>query len=186
MSIFDYHCTWCKKSFKRSSVTEVTNINSTMIDQLLLERELKGDKKLYHDMFTCLNIPKPNWSIRLLHAYLCKSCAKKYEDTLLQIQKAWLENDKVELVSSNYRGRKKYDWDCIPLNIETTYERDWNYAKKLLRTLALYEGYDMVIDVRQDKKTEEEESDSGRGTHYYTVVSYSGTAVRKFKNVFSI
>lgn len=183
MSFFDYDCSWCKKSFNRSSVTKVANINYNFMDNVL-DAELRGTKKIYHDMFTCLDLPKPNWSLRMCHAYLCKSCAEKYNDTLLQMDKAWMEKNKVELVSSNYMGRKKYDKTGIPLEIQTTYERDWDYAENLLKALALYNGYDMVIDVRKVVETKEEESDSGRGTHYYKVVSYSGEAVQKLKRRF--
>lgn len=160
MRIFDYNCSWCKKPFDKKSIAKVSSVGIG----------------LYGDMFLCLGLNKPNYSFRMFHNYLCKSCAKKYNSTLVKIDDAWEKKDEVELVSASYMGKKRYD-PTRQLEIETTWARDWDYARDLLKTLASYHGYDMVLDVRKEVRTEEETSDSGKGTHYYKVARYSGVAV---------
>lgn len=160
MGIFDYNCSWCHKSFGKNSVTKVSRVGTG----------------LYGDMFLCIGLNKPNYSVRMLHNYLCKSCAKKYNKALAEIDNAWANLDEVELVSASYMGKKRYD-PTQRLEINTTWERDWDYARDLLKALALYYGYDMVIDVEKEVRTKSERSNSGKGTHYYKVARYSGVAV---------
>lgn len=65
------------------------------------------------------------------------------------------------------------------IEIETTYEKDWDYAKNLLRALAWYHDCNMVVEVQKEVETWSERSESGKGTHYYKVAKYIGVAVRK-------
>lgn len=160
MGIFDYKCSWCNRSFDKKSIAKVSRVGNG----------------LYEDMFLCLGLSKPNYSVRMLHNYLCKSCAEKYNHTLEGIDDAWSNKDEVELVSASYMGKKRYA-PTSQLSIETTWERDWDYARDILKALASYYNRDMVIDVRKEVKTREEESDSGKGTHYYKVAKYKGVAV---------
>lgn len=160
MEIFNYNCSWCGKSFNKSRITKVSRVGTG----------------IYGDMFLCIGLNKPNYSVRMLHNYLCKSCAKKYNKALAEIDDAWENKDEVELVSASYMGKKRYD-STSQLEIKTTWEREWDYARDLLKALALYHNRDMVINVRKEVKTGEEISDSGKGTHYYKVARYSGVAV---------
>jgi len=98
--------------------------------------------------------------------------------TIKRIDQAWQYKNEVELVSASYMGKKRYN-PRIYIPIHTTYEKDWDYAHDLLKTLAQYNHCNMVINVRKEVETWSETSDSGKGTHYYKVARFSGIAVVK-------
>lgn len=77
----------------------------------------------------------------------------------------------VELVSVNYRGRKKYS--RIVASISTDLDR----AEDELRELARQHSCDMVINVTKEKDTESEPTEKG-GTYYYTVWRLAGEAIK--------
>ena len=80
----------------------------------------------------------------------------------------------VELVSVNYRGRKKYS--RIVASISTDWYASLDRAEDELRELARQHGCDMVINVTKEKDTESEPTEKG-GTYYYTVWRLAGEAV---------
>ena len=80
----------------------------------------------------------------------------------------------VELVSVNYRGRKKYS--RIVASISTDWYASLHRAEDELRELARQHGCDMVINVTKEKDTESEPTEKG-GTYYYTVWRLAGEAV---------
>ena len=80
----------------------------------------------------------------------------------------------VELVSVNYRGRKKYS--RIVASISTDWYSSLHRAEDELRELARQHGCDMVINVTKEKDTESEPTEKG-GTYYYTVWRLAGEAV---------
>ena len=80
----------------------------------------------------------------------------------------------VELVSVNYRGRKKYS--RIVASISTDWYSSLHRAEDELRELARQHGCDMVINVTKEKDTESEPTEKG-GTYYYTVWCLAGEAV---------
>ena len=80
----------------------------------------------------------------------------------------------VELVSVNYRGRKKYS--RIVASISTDWYASLDRAEDELRELARQHGFDMVINVTKEKDTESEPTEKG-GTYYYTVWRLAGEAV---------
>lgn len=82
----------------------------------------------------------------------------------------------VELVSSNYNGRKKYKEELG--YIETDFYGSVRRAKEELKELARNLGGNMVINVDIDSDTDWEPGPKG-GTHYYTVLRASGIAVKK-------
>ena len=80
----------------------------------------------------------------------------------------------VELVSVNYRGRKKYS--RIVASISTDWYSSLHRAEDELRELARQHGCDMVINVTKGKDTESEPTEKG-GTYYYNVWHLAGEAV---------
>ena len=80
----------------------------------------------------------------------------------------------VELVSVNYRGRKKYS--RIVASISTDWYASLDRAEDELRELARQHGCDMVINVTKEKDTKSEPTEKG-GTYYYTVWRLAGEAV---------
>lgn len=54
MSAFDYNCSWCRCSFKKSGIKKVERI---------------GLDTYYSNMFHCLGLSKPNYSIRIFHNF---------------------------------------------------------------------------------------------------------------------
>ena len=80
----------------------------------------------------------------------------------------------VELVSVNYRGRKKYS--RIVASISTDWYASLDRAEDELRELARQHSCDMVINVTKEKDTESEPTEKG-GTYYYTVWRLAGEAV---------
>ena len=80
----------------------------------------------------------------------------------------------VELVSVNYRGRKKYS--RIVASISTDWYSSLHRAEDELRELARQHGCDMVINVTKEKDTKSEPTEKG-GTYYYTVWRLAGEAV---------
>lgn len=80
----------------------------------------------------------------------------------------------VELVSVNYRGRKKYS--RFVASISTDWYASLDRAEDELRELARQHGSDMVINVTKEKDTESEPTEKG-GTYYYTVWRLAGEAV---------
>ena len=80
----------------------------------------------------------------------------------------------VELVSVNYRGRKKYS--RIVASISTDWYASLHRAEDELRELARQHGCDMVINVTKEKETESEPTEKG-GIYYYTVWRLAGEAV---------
>ena len=108
--------------------------------------------------------------------HLCPQCATGFKQEVRRMEASASSCEGVELVSSNYRGRKKYTG--TPRYIETEYHRDREDSINELKTIARYYGCDMVIDVKCQRDVDDEETDSG-GTYTYSVWSYSGKAVRK-------
>ena len=108
--------------------------------------------------------------------YLAKSSEKEererkqHEDYL----KSRNISHPVELVSVNYRGRKKYS--RIVASISTDWYDSLERAEDELRELARQHGCDMVINVTKEKDTESEPTEKG-GTYYYTVWRLAGEAV---------
>ena len=80
----------------------------------------------------------------------------------------------VELVSVNYRGRKKYS--RIVASISTDWYASLDRAEDELCELARQHGCDMVINVIKEKDTQSEPTEKG-GTYYYTVWRLAGEAV---------
>ena len=80
----------------------------------------------------------------------------------------------VELVSVNYRGRKKHS--RIVASISTDWYASLDRAEDELRELARQHGCDMVINVTKGKDTESEPTEKG-GTYYYNVWHLAGEAV---------
>ena len=80
----------------------------------------------------------------------------------------------VELVSVNYRERKKHS--RIVASISTDWYASLDRAEDELRELARQHGCDMVINVTKGKDTESEPTEKG-GTYYYTLWSLAGEAV---------
>lgn len=163
MGLFDYHCAWCGKSFPGMLIEKV---------------EWRGNGSRTNDMLRCLDFDLPRYSVRKFGHFLCVHCARDYKEVLQKIDYAWSNKNDVELVSANYHGKKRYE-SGTEVELSTTWERDWDYARELLKALAAYYGCDMVIKVEKATDTWKEPSESGKGTHYYKVVSFSGIAVRK-------
>ena len=109
------------------------------------------------------------------YIYDCAKAAAKEEEHLDYLEK---QNriKPVELVSSNYQGRKKYKEELG--FIETDNYRSISRAKDELRELARKCGGNMVINVNVDTDTDWEPGPKG-GRHYYSVWSVSGIAVTK-------
>lgn len=107
---------------------------------------------------------------------LCPQCSVGFNQEVRKMSDALNNCGDVELVSINYKGRKRY-WGN-PISIKTQFYKERAEAEKELQTLARYYGCDMVINVERHREEEDEETDSG-GTYTYSVWSYSGKAVRR-------
>lgn len=83
----------------------------------------------------------------------------------------------VELVSKNYKGKKRYDKSYVK-KIESHFNKDKEDSEEEIRILANYYDCDMVLEVEIIKDQESKETDSG-GTYIYNVWKYKGYAVRK-------
>lgn len=82
----------------------------------------------------------------------------------------------VELVSANYRGRKKYS--AAVSSIRTDWHSSLREAEDELRELARMHNCNMVVNVTKEKDTESELTEKG-GFYNYTVWRLSGTAVTR-------
>ena len=100
-----------------------------------------------------------------------EECERKQHEEYLKSRNI---SHPVELVSVNYRGRKKYS--RIVASISTDWYSSLHRAEDELRELARQHGCDMVINVTKEKDTESEPTEKG-GTYYYTVWRLAGEAV---------
>lgn len=117
--------------------------------------------------------PENSW----LKGYvLCPSCAVGFNQEVRRMNLAQSASCDVELVSINYKGRKRYEG--TPLFIETNWYKEKAVAQQELKTLARYHNCNMVVEVEIHRNEEDEETDSG-GTYTYSVWKYSGRAVKK-------
>ncbi len=109
------------------------------------------------------------------YAYSCAKEAERNEEHANYLKK---QNriKPVELVSSNYQGKKKYKKELD--FIETDYYNSVSQAKEELKELARKLGGNMVINVDVDKNTDWEPGPKG-GDHFYTVWKATGIAVIK-------
>lgn len=116
-----------------------------------------------------------------LHAeYLCPKCANTHKAEMNKIYEAWdkaCESDSpVEVVSANYQGKKDVFGERIPIKSDEYEDRD--DALKELKALARYFNCDIIMEVKFEKDSDWEETESG-GEYRYSVWSYSGVATRK-------
>lgn len=82
----------------------------------------------------------------------------------------------VRIYTSNYQGRvPKGDFR---LKIESGWFRDRNEAVNQLKAMATFFDCKNIVKVCFLKDTEDEPSDNGRGTHYYTIWSATGYAIK--------
>ena len=113
-------------------------------------------------------------------SFYCLAKSSEKEDRERKEYEDYLERRNVfhpvELVSSNYNGRKKYKKELG--YIETDFYGSVRRAKEKVRELARKLGRNMVINVGIDSDTDWEPGPKG-GTHYYTVWRASGIAVKK-------
>lgn len=107
---------------------------------------------------------------------LCPSCSVYFNQEVKKMKMAQSASRDVELVSINYKGRKRYEG--TPLFIETNWYKEKAIAQEELKTLAKYHNCNMVIEVETHREEEDEETDSG-GTYTYSVWKYSGRAVKR-------
>lgn len=107
---------------------------------------------------------------------LCPKCRQPYNNMIDKLSYIKSHKPYVEFVSENYHGKKRFTGERMYL--ETPYYRDWNDAKECLKIAAAFYDCDMLLDVGKSKDERSEETERG-GTHYYSVWSYHGYAVKK-------
>ena len=82
----------------------------------------------------------------------------------------------VRIYTSNYQGRvPKGDFRC---KIESGWFRDRNESINQLKAMAAFLDCKSVVEVRFNKDTASEPSENGKGTHYYTIWSVTGYAMK--------
>ena len=82
---------------------------------------------------------------------LCDKCFNEVQSLVSKMNDAMKHCWCVELVSCNYRGRKKYCGDGI--QIESLFCKNKDDASFQLRSIAMFYDCDMVIDVSWDLET---------------------------------
>ena len=110
----------------------------------------------------------------------CPDCYKKYNEARYKILRS--KNlykqapESVRYYTIYYQGRKPKHTDKY--EISSDWFRNKYDAIEQLKIMAIFLECKNVIDVRFNKETEDEPSESGKGTHYYTVWSANGYAVK--------
>lgn len=108
--------------------------------------------------------------------HFCRGCNEIFKRDIELLRNCEAKADEyVEVVSINYRGRVK-PYKSFEI-ISTGYDRDRNYVIHLAKVQAMFKGYKRIIDFEIIRETEEEESESGHGIHYYSVWKVEGLAV---------
>ena len=105
-------------------------------------------------------------------AYACPACYLNYEkDVQTMIQnEIMIRKENVRLYSNRYLGRlPKYTQE---ISIQTEYYRDKNEAENEMKLIAAHLGCRNVIDVRYNKKSEED------GNYIYSVFQYEGKGIK--------
>lgn len=123
------------------------------------------------------NYKRPGFSWTKMSNVLCERCARQFDVNQKKVGRALATSDKVELVSSNYRGRKNSG--TIIKRVSTGWYRDRGDCDNELKKLACLVGGTKVINVKTERATEEEPSNRSRnGVHKYTVFRLTGDVVR--------
>ena len=155
-----YKCRQCKRIFCSNCMAKV-NIPSEMIPLFELINEFE----------------KPEYSLTKLSYVFCPNCATAFNNAKEKLRIAMRNKYNVELVSKNYKGKKRYDKSYVK-KIESHFNKDKEDSEEEIRILANYYDCDMVLEVEIIKDQESKETDSG-GTYIYNVWKYKGYAVRK-------
>ena len=109
---------------------------------------------------------------------ICPQCLGTMVSENQKLEDVWEDCEDVEIVSSRYKGHKKFIARS-EMPIKSNFYRKRDDATHELQAFAKYYERDMILDFKYERVEESETSDSGKGTHYYTTWSCSGIAVKK-------
>lgn len=155
----EFKCSRCGKVFCSSCVVKA-----------------QASKSVWELLCLTKNYKKPKYSITKFEHYLCPDCISGFNREVDNMEEAIESDSHIELVSINYRGKKRYNGD--PIDIRTYNYKDKEEAKEELKILARYYNCDMVIDVECIRDVDEEETEHG-GTHKFSIWRYTGSAVHR-------
>ena len=114
----------------------------------------------------------PKYSLWKEAHYLCKSCAKSYQQKMVNMIKAIENNEDVKIVSSNYQGNR-FDHLTKIQHVETYAYREKSDAEDDLKAMAKYLGCTHVLNVEWERTEDEEKGPKG-GTHFFSRWSACG------------
>ena len=97
---------------------------------------------------------------------------KKYNEALT-------DSNNIESFSHRYKGKIGLDSKKEQKNLKSEWFKDKDDAEKQLKITASFLDLDIIYNFKVEHRTDNEDSDNGKGTYYYKVFSASGTAAKK-------
>lgn len=168
-------CAQCGRKIGRLDLSySCSNCGRTFCSECIKKVSYKsGDTQEYYGV----NHTRPNFSWTKMSNVLCSPCARQFNSNQYKVKHAIDSSHSVDIVSVNYRGRKKTG--IILKRISSGWCRSWSDCDRDLQKLARLAGGSRVINVTTEKDTREEPSNTSRhGIHKYTVYRKHGDIVR--------
>lgn len=168
-------CAQCGKQIGRLDMAyECRSCGRTVCSNCIKKVSYESyDIKDYYDV----NYKRPGYSWTKMSNVLCGPCAKQFNTNQKKVKKAISSSNDVDVVSSNYRGRKNSGTKIK--RVSSRWYRDLNDCDRELQKLARLAGGSKVINVTTERDTDEEPSNTSKhGIHKFTIFRRSGDVVK--------
>ena len=159
----EFCCCVCGEIICRECRNRIPNDDDKTMDSLVLAHAIRNHFSRWDGSFS-----------------VCPSCHEKFKSLYSKMKNSIIMCDSypsiVRIYTSNYQGRvPKGDFRC---KIESGWFRDRNESINQLKAMAAFLDCKSVVEVRFNKDTASEPSENGKGTHYYTIWSVTGYAMK--------